>query len=114
MLLSGMAIYASIIMNGNNARQTVCCLVHPYLKDIMGHLQTEKHAQEVVPAMMGIECGQVGRFLIELYAPEAVLSIQLNEAGSTTESMRDLIKGRGFIMFSHNGLVEILCIKEYA
>ena len=29
---------------------------------------------------MGIKCGQMGRFLIEVYAPEAIFSVQLAEA----------------------------------
>ena len=45
---------------------------------------------------------------------KTVLSTQLTEAGSTTESMRDLIKGRGFIMLSHNGLVKVLWVKANA
>ena len=38
MLLRGMTIDAYIVMYGNNARETVCCLVHSHLKDILGHL----------------------------------------------------------------------------
>ena len=83
MLLGGMAIYAYIIMNGNNANGRVCYLVHAHLKDVLGHLQTEWHVQEVVPAMVGIECGQVGRLLIKVYAPEPIPFVQLTEAGST-------------------------------
>ena len=52
----------------------------------------------MVPAMMGIKQGQVGRFLIEVYASDAVFSIQLGEAVSTTESMRDFIEHRCFVM----------------
>ena len=114
MLLGSVAIYAYIVMNGNNAMETVCCQVHVHLKDILGHLQTEWHAQEAVPAMMGIECGQVGRFLITMYAPEAILSAQLTEAGSTTMLMRDLIKGRGFIILLQSGPVKILWVEAYA
>ena len=62
--------------------------------------------QETVPAMMGIEHGQIGRLLIKVNAPDAILSIQLTEAGSTTESLRDVIQSRGFILLSHNGLVK--------
>ena len=113
MLLGGTAIYAYIIMYDDYAREIVCCLVHVHLKDIQGHLQTEWHAQEMVPAMMGIKHGQVGRFLIEVYAPEAVFSIQLSVVGSTAESMRDLIMHRGFIMLSHNGLVRVLWVMAY-
>ena len=43
-----------------------------------------------------------------MYGPETGLSIQLTEAGSTTESLRDLAEARGFIMLSHNGLVNVL------
>ena len=62
-------------MSCDYSREMDCCLVHTHLKDIVGHLQTERHTQEMVPAMMGIECGQVVRLLIEVNAPEAVLSI---------------------------------------
>ena len=113
-LLRGMAVYAYIIMNSNNVGEAVCCHGHLHLKYILGHLQTEWHAQEAVPAIMGIEHGQVGKFLIMVYAAEAVLSIQLAEAGYTTELMRDLIEGRDFIMLSHNGLVKILWVGAYA
>ena len=98
MLFRDTAVYAYIIMNGNNPGEMVCCLVHAHLKDILGHLQTEWHVEEVVPAMVGVEHGQLGRLLIEVYAPEAILCFQLAEAGSTTLSMRDLMKGRGFVM----------------
>ena len=54
MLLRGMAIDAYIIMNGDNARETVCYLVHVHLKDILGHLQAEGHMQEPVPAMVSV------------------------------------------------------------
>ena len=66
MLLGGMAMYAYIIMYCNNAEETVCCLANMHLKDAFGHLQTEWHTQEMVPAMTAIECGEVERFLIVL------------------------------------------------
>ena len=59
MLLRGMTIDAYIIMYGNNAGETVCCLVHLHLKHVLGHLQTEWHMQEPVSAMMCIESGQI-------------------------------------------------------
>ena len=59
MLLRIMAKYTYIIMNGNNAGQAVCCLVHLHLKDILGHLQTKWHIWEPIPSMMGIKGGQV-------------------------------------------------------
>ena len=68
-----MAVYTYIIMNGNNTSEMVCFLVHAHLKDILGHLQTKWHVQEAVTAMMGIEHGQVGRFLIKVFSPEASL-----------------------------------------
>ena len=114
MLLGGMAIYAYIVMYGDNAGEMVCCLVHAYLKDVLGDLQTEWHVQEMVPAMMGVERGQVARFLIEVYAPEVILSIQLTEASSTAELMQDLTESRGFILLSHNALVKVLWVKAYA
>ena len=77
MLLRGTAIYAYIVMNGVNAPEMVCYLVHAHLKDTLGHLQAKWHVQEPVPAMVIVECGQVGGPLIEVYAPEAVLCISL-------------------------------------
>ena len=113
MLPGGIAIYAYIVMYVNYAGETVCCLVHSHLKDDLGHLQTKCHVQEIVPPKMGIECGQVGRFLIEVYVPEAVFSVQLAEAGGTAESVRDFVKCRGFITLSHNGLVKVLRVEAY-
>ena len=84
MLFRGMTIDVCIIMNGNNARELVHYLVHAHLKDVLGHPQTEGHVQEPVCAMEGFQGGQVGGFLLEVYAPEAILSIQLAEASSTT------------------------------
>ena len=81
---------AYIIINGDNAGETVSYLVHVHLKDILGHLQAKRHAQEPMPATMCVKSGQVGRLLIEMYAPEAVLRIQLAEAFSTIELMRNL------------------------
>ena len=83
---------------------------HSHLKDVLGHLQTKWHAQEPVPATVGIKHGQVGRSIIKLYAPEAVFSIQLAEAGSTSEQMRDLIEHRGIIMLSNNALIKVLWV----
>ena len=39
----GMAIDAYIIMYHDYARETVCCLVHTHLKDILGYFQTKWH-----------------------------------------------------------------------
>ena len=66
MLLRGTATYAYIVMYGDNTGRTVHYLVHVHLRDVLGHLQTEGHAQEPVPAMVGVECGQVGRLLIDV------------------------------------------------
>ena len=52
MLLRSAAIDAYIIM-------MVHYLVHAHLKDVLGHLQAESHAQEPVPATMCVESGQV-------------------------------------------------------
>ena len=46
----------------------VCCLVQLHLKGILGHLQTKWHMQELVPAMMHVENGQVQRFLMQVDA----------------------------------------------
>ena len=59
MLPRGTAIYTYIIMYGNKAGEMVCYLVHAHLKDILGHLQTEGHVQELVPAMVSVEGHQV-------------------------------------------------------
>ena len=59
MLLRSVAVDAYLIMYGNNAREMVCCLVHVHLKDVLRHLQAEKHVQEPTPAMLHIEGGQV-------------------------------------------------------
>ena len=64
MLLGGMAIDAYIIVDHNDARETVCFLVHLHLKDILGHPQTKWHMQEPISVMMHIEGGQIQRFLI--------------------------------------------------
>ena len=92
MSLRSAAVDAYIIMNGDNAGEMVHCLVHVHLKDIFGHLQAKQHAQEPVPAMMCVKDGQVGRLLIEVDAPEAILSIQLTETCSTIEPKRNLLK----------------------
>ena len=55
MFLRSVAIDAYIIMNGGNAGEMVCYLVHVHLKDILGHLQAKRHAQEPVPAMMCVK-----------------------------------------------------------
>ena len=83
MLLGGMVTDAYIVMYCDYASEMVCCLVHTHLKDVFGHLQTKWHMQELVPAMIVIKGGQVRRLLIEVNTPEATLSIQLTEAGST-------------------------------
>ena len=61
---------------------------------------------------MCIKSGQVGRPLTEVDTPEAVLSIQLPEACSTIEPMRNLLKGQGLVVLSNYGFVEVLRIKE--
>ena len=84
MLFWGMAIDAYIVKYCNNAGEMVCCLVHTHLKDIQGHLQTKWNMQEPVSAMMGIKHCQIQTFFIKVNTPEAILSIQLTEAGSIT------------------------------
>ena len=59
MVLGGTAIDAYIIMYHDYAGEMLCCLVHLHLKDVLGHFQPERHMQEPVSAMMGIECGQI-------------------------------------------------------
>ena len=59
MVLGGAAIDTYIVMYCNNARETVCCLVHLHLNDILEQFQTERHTKEPVSAMMGIEHGQI-------------------------------------------------------
>ena len=61
MFLRGAAIDANFVMYGNNARETVCYLAHVHLENILGHFQVKRHVQELAPAMMSIESGQVGR-----------------------------------------------------
>ena len=75
MFLRGVAIDANVIMYGNNAGEMVSYLVCAHLKDVLGHLQAERHAQELVPATMSVKSGQVGRLFIKVNAPEAILSI---------------------------------------
>ena len=66
--------------------------------------------QELVPAMVFGESGQVRRFLIKVDAPEAIHSIQLAEACSTIELMRNLLEG-GSLVLSNSGLVQVLWIE---
>ena len=64
MFLRGVAVDTYVIMYGDNAGEMVCYLDHAHLKDILGHLQTKRHAQELVPATMSVKCGQVGKFFV--------------------------------------------------
>ena len=64
MVLRGTALGTYIIMYHDNAREMVCRLIHSHLKDLLGHFQTERHMQELVSATMGVEHGQIQRFLI--------------------------------------------------
>ena len=86
-------------------------LVHAHLKDVLRHHQAERHVQEPVPAMMYIKSGQMGRLLIEVDAPEAILCVQLTEACSTIQPMRNLLKGWGLVVISNNGLVQVIWVK---
>ena len=88
MFLRSVVVDAYIIMNGDNTREMVHYLVYVHLKNILGHLQAKRHAQEPVPVIMCVKCGQVGRLLIKVDAPEAIPSIQLAEACSITEPKR--------------------------
>ena len=63
--------------------------------------------QELVPSMICVKSGQVGRLLIEVDAPESILSINLTEACITVEPMRDLLKGWGLVVLLNHGLVQI-------
>ena len=53
----------------------VCCLVHSHLKDILGHLQPEWHMQEPVPTTMCVKHGEILRFLFQVDAPVAILTM---------------------------------------
>ena len=74
---SGAAVDAYIVFNGDNAREKVCYLVHAYLKDVLGHLQADRHAQELVPAMMCVKSGQVGRLLKPSFASSLLKHVAL-------------------------------------
>ena len=104
MFLRGAAIDANV-MYGNNTREMVCYLVPAHLKDVLGHLQAKRYAYELVPATMSVKSGQVQRLFIEANAPEAIFSVQLTEACSTVQLMRNLLEGRDFIVLSLNDLV---------
>ena len=52
MFLRSAFIDAYIMVNDNNAGEIVCYPVHAHLKDVLGHLQAKRHAQEPVPDMM--------------------------------------------------------------
>ena len=47
MLLRGTAIYTYIIVHHKYAGGMVCCQVCMHLKDVLEHLQTEWHMQEM-------------------------------------------------------------------
>ena len=64
--------------------------------------------------MVHAEGSQVWGFLIKLDAPEAFFGIQLAEVCCMTEVMRNLIKGRGFIVLLYDGLIQVLRVKAYA
>ena len=113
MFFGSAAVDAYIIMDGNNAREKVCYLVHAHLKDILGHLQAKRHAQEPIPDTMCVEGGQVGGFLIEVDAPEPILSVQLTETCSPIEPMRNFLKGWGLLVLSNCGLLQVLRIKAH-
>ena len=44
-------------------------------------------------------------------APEAILSIQITEACSTIEPMGNLLEGGSLVVFTNNGLVQVLWIE---
>ena len=69
-----------------------------HLKDVLGHLQAKRHVQEPVSTMMHVEGGQVRRFLIQVDAPETILSVQLAESCGTIELMRNLCKGGSLVV----------------
>ena len=98
-------------MDGDNAREMVCYLVHVLLYDVLGHLQAKRHAQELVPATMHVKSSQVARLLIKVDAPEAVLSTELAEACSTTEPMKNLLKDQGLVVLLNYGLVQVLRVE---
>ena len=105
MFLRSAAVDTYIIVNGNNAGEMVHYLVHVHLKNVLGNLQAKSHAQELVTAMMHVKGGKVGRLLVKVDAPEAVLSIQFTEVCGTIDLMQNLLEGGSFVVLSNNGLV---------
>ena len=74
--MGDMTIDTYIIIYGNNARKTVCCLVHLHLKDMSWDiLQTKWHMYEPISAMMHIESGHIQRLLIKVDVPKAIFSM---------------------------------------
>ena len=59
MLLSGVAIDANVIVYGNDDRLIVSDLVNVHVENVLGHLQAERHMQELVPSLVGVNCGEV-------------------------------------------------------
>ena len=61
---------------------------------------------------MCVKGGQVGRLPMKVDAPEAILSIQLAEACSTIEPMRNLLKSWGLVVLLNYGLVQVLGMRQ--
>ena len=52
MFLRDAAVNTCIIMNGDNAEETVHYLVYAHLTDVVAHFQAKRHARELVPVIM--------------------------------------------------------------
>ena len=72
----GLAVDVYVIMDGNDTGEMVSYLVHLHLEDVLAHLHSEMHAQELILPFVGLECCKVGVLLIQVYNQKAVLSFE--------------------------------------
>ena len=98
MFLWGPAIDAFVIVDGDDAWEMANYLDPVHLEDILTHLQAEGHVKELILPFMGIVCCMVGDHLIQEHTQKGVLVVPFGKCGSSTESVRILIYGHGFVV----------------
>ena len=74
MFLGGMAIDTDIIMDGYDALKIVSDLINGHFKDVLPHLQSKGHVQELVPSLVGDGSGEVRAILIKVHTSEAIFT----------------------------------------
>ena len=79
MYFSCLAIYADVIIYSFDSWEAICYVVHVYLEDVLGHLESKWHVKEAVTSLVCTKCGDIGRRGFQVNAQNTTLALSLEK-----------------------------------